>query len=144
MQRACATFTLCLLLGEPPPVCHTVVAIVVVVVASQVAPTVAAHLSAPSSVDCTFYLRIYLHIFSHGSSPAFLPAPCIPSSPSGLQHLQQLVCVCCCLLALQFNCPDRAFLCSLFVCPPFAFASAFLCLPPSLSLFLVSHVCRLA
>lgn len=120
MQRACATFTLCLSLGEPPPVCHSRRR-------RRRRRRCLAHLSAPSSVDCTFYLRIYLHIFSHGSSPG-----CLPYLPPSflLYPLSGGACSICsnlfvfAVVALHCNSivPIVHFFALCLLCPPFAFS----------------------
>lgn len=94
---------------------------------------VASHISVRHLQLIAHFICAFICIFSHTAAvlAAFLicPPPLLLPSLWGMQHLQQLVCVCCCCLALQFNCPDRAFLCSLFV-------SLCLSLTPSLSLSL--------
>lgn len=94
---------------------------------------VASHISVRHLQLIAHFICAFICIFSHTAAvlAAFPTCPPSPSSLWGMQHLQQLVCVCCCCLALQFNCPDRAFLCSLFALP-----SLCLSLSPSLSLSL--------
>lgn len=98
---------------------------------ATVVVVVASHISVRHLQLIAHFICAFICIFSHTAAvlAAFPTCPPSPSSLWGMQHLQQLVCVCCCCLALQFNCPDRAFLCSLFALP-----SLCLSLSPSLSL----------
>lgn len=157
---ACATFTLCLSLawtagqGGRSSIegsCH-----------SRRRPRVASpccmprqlrHISVRHLQLIAHFICAFICIFSHTAARLFPTAcPLVTPLPRSPLWLAASAATCCCVLpatrclALQFNCPDRAFLCSVSLsssCPLSISLSVSLPASPLFPGF-VSHVCRTA